>query len=387
MVHAILLRVGFLDAMGRYKYSATIALLALSLSCSKIVVRNMETDNSAWPQFGGNTGHTNYVPHNLTPPLVERWQYRASSAVGPSIVSIGRHLFYGTADGKIEGVEIESGKKRGRLKIKNNLAATVIPYKNYLLIVRRISQPTFELYNFETGKSRWKQQGKGLFAEPLLVGDEVYCVDLGGRLICIDLEHGTEKWHLTLDAQSHTTPAYANGTIVVGDDNGKIYAVHMDGSEKWTFESGSAVMATPAVFDNVCYLGTTGGTFYALDLKNGQVIWQQTIESKIYNTPAVSPNRVVFGTTGHKVYCLNRETGVVLWTFEAESGISTAPVIAGSSVYFGSYDQHLYGLNLNHGELLWKYKARGRIISNPIVAGGFLIFASQNDRLYCFEQQ
>jgi len=363
-----------------------ILVFILFASCSKIVIRNVGV-TSPWPQFGSNAAHTNFTNQNLTPPLKQVWQHRASSALGNSIVVLDGIALFGTKDGRIEGVRIEDGKKAGRIKIKRNIPSTIAAYKNKLLIARRIEQPTFEMYDVSKGKSIWKQKAKGIFGEPLIVGNMAVISDLTSRLLAISLADGSELWNYKLESKSDATAAYSNGIIVIGDDSGTVNALDESGKVLWKFQADRAIRSAASISNNTVYIGSTNGTMYALDLQSGELIWSYESNDKIYNAAAISELHVVFGTTGHKVYCLNKQNGELEWTFEAKSLINTAPVIAGKVVYIGSLDKFMYGLDLSTGEKVWAFEARGRIISNPIVVNNHLLFASQNDRLYCFTRE
>jgi serine/threonine-protein kinase len=48
----------------------------------------------------------------------------------------------------------------------------------------------------------------------------VYAVDAGT---------GDTKWNATTTAMSGSAPAVADGTVYVGDDEGKVYAISEDG--------------------------------------------------------------------------------------------------------------------------------------------------------------
>lgn len=359
-----------------------------SLACSKLVLHQPESrQNPEWPQMGGNAGHLHFTAEEISLPLKLQWRHRASSALGPVLVVTHDLIVYGTLDGKIEGVNINNGKKVGRIKIRGNLTATCVAYKENILIARRISQPGFQLYDLMSGHTLWKEKGSGIFAEPMVHNDNVYYVDFQGRLLCRSLLDGSERWKTELDAQSHTTPAYGNELIVVGDDEGNVYAVDGSSHIVWKFKTESAVRAGAVVADETVYIGSTDHSFYAIHLADGKEIWKFKSGGRIYNAAAVSAERVVFGATDHKVYCLNRRNGTLDWTFSTKSPIGTSPLVAGDKVFVGSLDKNLYALDLKTGKLLWSYEAKGRIRTNPVVVNGKLIFASENDWLYCFGEK
>jgi len=363
-------------------------LLLLFSACSRLILKPDDIRQTPeWPQLGSNPYRMNSTPVNLLPPLELKWRHRASSAIGASLVTSDGTVLYGTLDGRIEGVHINSGKKAGRIKIRGNFTATCAVYRESIIVIRRISQPTLARYDPKTGKTLWKTNGSAVFTEPLIVGNTIYLSELKGALSSYNLEDGSKNWRVKLPAQSHASPALADSLIIVGDDKGIIHAFGKNGKQAWQFQTQAPVYASPSYVDGTVYVPSTDYKLYALNVQNGKKVWQFATEGKLYRSAAIADDRIVFGSTDHKVYCLDRKTGKMLWRFEANSVISTSPVIAAETVYIGSVDKNLYALNLNTGEKIWSYKAKGRIRTNPIIVKNHLLFASEDDRLYCFAKK
>ncbi len=364
-----------------------VLLFVFSLSCSKLVIKETATITVEWPQLGRTPQRINFIPERLTLPLEQKWRHRASSAVGPSLVATNGVVLYGTLDGRIEGVQISSGKKVGRIKIRGNFTATCALYDASLIMVRRITQPTLARYDLKTGKTLWKVNNAAVFSEPLVVGDKVYLSDLSGKLSCYNLTDGAKNWSVKLKGQSHAAPALADSLILVGDDRGLLHAYNFSGSEQWSFKTNAPIYASPTCSAGTIYFGSTDKNFYAIKTSDGKELWHYQTQGKIYNSAAVSGDYVVFGSTDHYVYCLDKTSGKLIWRFQAQSVISTAPVIAGEVVFIGSLDKHLYALDLKNGDKLWSFEAKGRIRTNPIIVNKKLLFASENDKLYCFGEK
>jgi outer membrane protein assembly factor BamB len=57
----------------------------------------------------------------------------------------------------------------------------------------------------------------------------------------------------------------ADGTIYVGSDDNKLYAIRADGTLKWSYTTGSAVRSSPAIgADGTIYVGSFDNKLYAL---------------------------------------------------------------------------------------------------------------------------
>ncbi len=361
-----------------------IAIFLTSFACSRLVVRkDLDKGPDLWPQYGRNIRHQRFSPAGPDLPLKLKWTHRASSALGRGIYVSDGVAFYGTLDGKIEGVRLENGKRVGLKKVRGNYAVTCVPAGHFLPVMQRQGQPALFAYDLLTGKKVWKTVCPNSLGEMLVVENKIYFTTANGKLQCRKVADGTLEWSADLENQSHSSLACDKDRLYLGDDAGIFYCYDMDGKRVWTKYTGAALLADPVVFKDNIYIGCLDSNFYAFD-NNGQKKWQTECNGRIYNGAAVTNAKIVFGTTGRTVYALDRQSGCVLWTFEAGSVISTAPAIAGNTVYIGSLDKNLYALDLKSGKKVWRYTASGRVRTDPVVVGDTVLFASENDKVYCF---
>ena len=337
-----------------FLFTGLIFSLLFIAACRRIAVKNpLQPDiNFDWPQFGLDPQHTGYRPVNMTPPFKLIWDRGTTSTPGPSLVATRGVVLFGTYEGDVAGFNVNTGKKAGFITVRGSEERSIAVYGDNIFIVRKIGQPKFELYNINRGKNVWKSKGKIILQEPLLVNNKAYISDVEGKLICLSLEDGREDWSIDLYAQSHTTPAYYNELVVVGDDMGNIYAIDHFPQIIWKYPTSGALRAAPVISSETVYIGSTNSNFYAIHLADGKEKWIHRIRGKIYHPAAVNNNSVIFGATDHKVYCLDKHTGEEKWTFEANSVISTAPVITNKIVFIGSLDHFIYALDLESGEKL-----------------------------------
>ncbi|MBN2000666.1 PQQ-binding-like beta-propeller repeat protein [candidate division KSB1 bacterium] len=369
--------------MRRYFLFFLITILS-AFACSRFILRRDMPEGDSWPQYGGNAGHHRFSDSIITVPLKLLWNHRASSALGRGIFIHESAVFYGTLDGKVEGVLLENGKRIGLIKTRGNYAVTCGLSGRILIVQHRQSQPSLYAYDLNTGNKIWKTVCPNSFGEMLLQGERIYFTTSTGKVLCHTVGDGIRVWSADLENQSHSSPAYSDGYLYFGDDGGVMYCFDTDGKLAWKKYAGGALLADPVVAENTVFWGCTDSTFYAIDKTDGQNIWSKKFNGRIYNGAAVAKQLVIFGTTGHTVYAVYRDTGKVLWTFKAGSVISTAPAVAGNTVFIGSLDQKLYALDLKSGNKIWDYTATGRIRTDPVIVQDKVIFASENDKVYCF---
>ena len=361
-------------------------LTLLFFGCSRLVVLEQHISNIPnWPQLGGSPARTNFSAQKLQLPIELLWDRRASSTIGPTLVAANGVVFYGTLDGRIEAVEIKTGKSRGKIKTRRDTESTCAYWRSALLVVRRIGQYSLSVVDLSNGNTVWQEKVGIILTEPLVTEDAVYVASLNGTLSKLDALTGTKRWSFDVESQIHSSPAYADGLVVFGNDAGEICAISADdGTEKWRFSTGSAVVAAAMISSGTVFFGSTDKRFYALRLSDGQEIWHFDAGGKFYNGAAAVDSLILFGSTDHFLYCVNAKSGKLLWKFEAASVIGTNPVVAKDVVFFGSLDHVLHAVNVQNGEELWSFELDGRIRTSPIIANGCLLAASEDDFLYCF---
>ena len=112
---------------------------------------------------------------------------------------------------------------------------------------------------------------------------------------------GAMKWEFPADGsvdKIRSSPAIGpDGTIYVGSDDGKVYAVQPDGTKEWEFETGGAVSSSPVVgyFGGVLriYVGSEDKKVYAID-SDGKEQWNFETGGIISSSPAISNSGIIY---------------------------------------------------------------------------------------------
>ncbi len=154
---------------------------------------------------------------------------------------------------------------------------------------------------------------------------------VGNQLMCA-------RWKCQLgDEVVFCSPTIApNGTIYIGDNDGKIYAVNPEGWIEWSYEVGGIVYSSPTIGpDGTIYVGTSwesgpcSGAVYAI-YSNGELIWR-------YPNPDSGPE-----------YILNIASSPAIDT------VYDAIYIGGSCM--NPWGGILYAINLNDGTLKYEFE-------------------------------
>jgi hypothetical protein len=137
----------------------------------------------------------------------------------------------------------------------------------------------------------------------------------------------------------------ADGTIYVGSDDYKLYAINPDGSQKWSFTTGFYVGSSPAIgADGTIYVGSNDNNLYAIN-PDGSQKWSFTTGGGILSSPAIGADGTIYvGSFDNNLYAIN-PNGSQKWSFTTGDWVVSSPAIAADgTIYVGSYDHNLYAI-------------------------------------------
>ncbi|MBW3015285.1 PQQ-binding-like beta-propeller repeat protein [Candidatus Woesearchaeota archaeon] len=242
--------------------------------------------------------------------ITEKWSYDAKSPILTSPAVLKNHIVFGTKDGKIVMLDSESNVKW--------------------------------VFDTQTGVSK------------------------------------TEAMFLDVEAVKsiYSTPSFFDinqdgaKEILVGSDNGNVYALDLEGKLLWKLKVGAAVRGSIMFCNEHVFFGSKDGFFYCLDA-NGSLKWKYNTKSEIESTPICHNGKIIFGVNDGMLYCLDL-AGKVLWTYKTGGSIVAQPVVGELEhrveyIIVGSTDNFMYAIDLN-GKPYWKFQTEGRILSKAVIA-------------------
>jgi outer membrane protein assembly factor BamB len=167
---------------------------------------------------------------------------------------------------------------------------------------------------------------------------------------------GDERWSFTVGGGTpYSTPAIAaNGTLYIGSDDHKLYALDgTSGAKKWEFTTAARFpLLQPLGLTEPSILAQTTTRFYALDGTTGAKRWEFETGDVVYSSPAISADGTIYVGSGGKsgldnsLYALDATTGTKKWAFATGGGVHSSPAIdVDGTIYFGSRDRKVYGLD------------------------------------------
>jgi outer membrane protein assembly factor BamB len=210
----------------------------------------------------------------------------------------------------------------------------------------------------------------------------------------------SQKWQRDLAAPmaDRIQPVIAAGKVIVGDLNGKVYALNTtNGNTDWTFDTGGSILYTAAISQNNVFVGSHDGYLYALDLNTGSQLWRAAVGKGVGGAPLVWNDQVYASGKDGFFYVFNASTGAQLWKFDTAATTPAsirAPILSSPAVYpsknlvfFAAENLKAYALNATTGSLVWSAQMYGESAydSWPVIseAQNTVVFRTKN--VYAFQ--
>jgi len=118
----------------------------------------------------------------------------------------------------------------------------------------------------------WRySKGAPNIPSPLLIGDELYFVNDGGFLTCLNARTGTEHYRERLGGNYNSSPSFADGKIYISSREGLTTIVNPGKSFEAVAKNqiSGAIYATPAFVDGSIFL-RTDAALYRIDAAAGK---------------------------------------------------------------------------------------------------------------------
>jgi outer membrane protein assembly factor BamB len=232
-----------------------------------------------------------------------------------------------------------------------------------------------------------------IYPSPATVGDKVFMFSTNKTVYAIFASNGTLNWTTVLDTtpmvDADASPAYSEGAIYIGCDNGNISALStVDGHFIWnnTVATGYEI-SSPTVDLDMVFVGCFDRHVYSFDKNVGSDKKSSALlDGEVYSTPAVANGFVYVATMNGSVYALNETTLSTKWRYQIGVEIVSSPTVVGDTVFVGSRNNRLYALKAvtsnSNGEKKWDFPTGGDVDSSPAYADGIVFVGSKDGKLY-----
>ena len=372
------------------------------LSAQEVSKTDSKTDTSAkketttqakdlgWPLFRGNSTSQGTTQTKLPKELEVVWKHSVKNGAfegTPILVGSDKKMvFIGDADGKLFGIDLETGKPKW--EFQSEIGYVNAPaYRDGKIYIGDLDGK-FYCLNAIDGKKLWDfaaqdsiDSSANFHKELVLFGSRDAC------LYALNAKTGKQAWKLETADQVRCSITVVGGRAFVAGCDGALHIVDLDeGKELDSVLIESPTGVTPAAMGDNIFVGTEQSGFYAINWKNAELKWtfddpEGTISTRC--SPAATEDHIVFGARNRRVYSINPITGKANWTTDLKANVDSSPVIVGDRVFVGSTDGRFYELELKTGKIVWQKQFDGGFIGSPAVAFGRLVIATDRGVVYC----
>jgi outer membrane protein assembly factor BamB/nitrous oxidase accessory protein NosD len=223
------------------------------------------------------------------------------------------------------------------------------------------------LWNYTTGGSIEAVQ----FSPVIGADGTIYMGNCDGKLYALNPD-GSVKWTYTTGDKACGIALGSDGTIyVAGGFDNSLHALNTDGTLKWKYKTRGNILGTPTVGpDGTIYVGSCDSNLYALN-PDGTLKWNYTTEYLVKGLnggPAIGPDGTIYVESGGdfgKLYALNPD-GTLKWYYLVGEYTEVSPTVSpDGTIYVSGYDNTLYALNPN-GTPKWNYFTGGSTSYSPV---------------------
>ncbi len=231
----------------------------------------------------------------------------------------------------------------------------------------------------KSGAPAWKTDLKSkVESSPVADCKSIYVVTSRGELVSIDAGNGKVRWKKNVEGPVlfASKPLVVADKVIVATGYGSVEAYSNNGRKQWKVKLGGGVYGSPSHSKEILYVGAGDRNIYALSIKNGNIIWKFTADSRmVASSPLVYGNLVYAGCYSGTLFAITMKEGKLKWKYEAKSPIVTNPIVWREKIAIASMNGEIIALNSNSGKKLWKVQTKSRIVLDPVYKSGEIYFA------------
>ncbi|MCH7528473.1 MAG: PQQ-like beta-propeller repeat protein [Candidatus Marinimicrobia bacterium] len=243
-------------------------------------------------------------------------------------------------------------------------------------------------YDLLRGKKLWQRKGPVIDGPLAVHGSLLLAAGATGQLTAFDLADGTVRWQRKLPGRVYRGVRRWADDLLVLNDRGSLYSFDLGeiaagGDEEdhttapaWRRDLEVDATAVLALGPGLLVVGDSQGRLFALEPGNGQTRFETNLSAPIYSRPLVTEGYIVIAAADGAVLGLHAGDGSVVWEYAGE-GLVNLPVLAWGSnpavavVIFSR--GVIIGLDIATGERLWRHELEGPIQLAALTPSGVLL--------------
>ena len=270
---------------------------------------------------------------------------------------------------------------------------------------------------------------------PLLLGDVVVVATRQGEVHGINLETGKREGSSEFGEAVEGTPVIQDGILYVPNAWGRktLFAYDLrQGKTLWRSD-GAPIEAGLLLLDGTLYAANVEGVLRAIDAKNGEVLWEETLdtmttihaaplragqgrivvaddrgrvralrpgqgeaqflwqqelEAPVYRTPAADEKTVYLPTTRGQLFALDAALGQIRWRYALDDATVrfTSPALSGTDLAVAGTDGVVRLLDAESGDVRWTYQAQEAITAPPLLTPDVVYVGTMGKKLHALDR-
>lgn len=142
-----------------------------------------------------------------------------------------------------------------------------------------------------------------------------------GRGVILKFLPSGRTWWRFSTGRLPSEPTMIDGLVLAPDEGGTLWALNVRGEQRvaWTYQIGAPWRSAPEVVDGTVYLGANDGRIYAIEAAGGRLKWSSALSGgeprayQLFSRAAVSGGRVYIRAADGTLSAIEASTGKVCW--------------------------------------------------------------------------
>ncbi len=201
-------------------------------------------------------------------------------------------LYVTTFLGSLACVNKKSGMIEWAFQVPHSNSSSMIhssPASDGRVVVFGSDNGSVYAVSIDSGRLVWQTHtGAAIMASPSISERKVFTGSLDHSFYALDAASGEIAWKRTLSAPIFSSQAVDDRHVYVGTTDHTLYCLNKsDGTIVWTYRANSIFNAAPIVAGDVVIAGCTDRTVYAFQANDGKLLWQFKTEGRVKTMPLV----------------------------------------------------------------------------------------------------
>ncbi len=226
-------------------------------------------------------------------------------------------------------------------------------------------------------------------------GNDLFILDSGDTLHCIDLKKGVHKWILKLPGTPTFKPVLSGESVAMVIKDRVIVVKRSTGSRITDRKIKDAPCTGIVHLDRSVYAGALyKERFISVDTSTGITGWAYRFADIVSATPVLygqGSNLFLYAASHDgSIVCLPSRAAAEakpekpVWKHVTGGRLVADPVADRDTLFVPSTDGSLYAFNRMSGAIKWKFFASGALVESPKLIGN-LIFQKVGDKIHCLD--